>query len=499
MDAERALLTSIAIFGRGLDEAVAAGFEPDALLHDDCRNALKFIVAHREQFGELPSLRFVLDSVQLGTESVDEPLPVLISAWQDAYVRRQTIEFIREQLAPATNDPTKHLAEMLISKGEELAKFTDGNQQLTVTSAADIEPTVVEWFWEAEGVGWIPYDALSVLVGDPGEGKGLFGTWLSAYAIARGVRVGVLSHEDSKGEQVGRLEVAGADLNLVVFIDKNGAPLSFPSDVGLLRQAVEKNSLGLVIIDPINSFMDDRIKSSDDKEVRKALSPLAQVAQDLRCMILVVHHLSKSSVGQKLLYRSGGAAAYNSVARSAIALGKKNVDEDDDEDESNAHYIFQSKSNYSKATNVPLRFNIEEREIEVKTRAGLPAVKKVPAFVFEGAAVDVDQLDVFSPPRSRGGQKDDSIRKWMETYLEDRQTVVPDEMRDAMSAAGFPDSKWRSVRNIVHEELQWTAVRLEGQGRNQYEWRAPLGHRRSPFLRVIEGEVIDEYDVVDEG
>jgi hypothetical protein len=357
-------------------------------------------------------------------------------------------------------------------------------RRLKLTSSSEVKPEVVRWFW-MQGIGWIPSGGLTLVAGDPGEGKGLFSCWIAAQATQgrRGfprVGVGMLGHEDSKGILKGRLDAAGG--GPVTFLDLAGDGggayfMTFPTDIGLLADAIELDNLGLVIVDPINNHTDADIRVTDDKDLRRALSPLNALGQELDCAIIAVHHLSKGTVGQKMIYRAGGAIAYSGAARQVLFLGALNGGEDEEEDDPNARFIFQGKTNYSPKTDKPLRFVIEEREVEID---GEP--EKVPAFTFWGEDETVKREDVFSPPRGRGRPKDDRVRAWIEEYLDEREEVTPQAMQDAAEAAGH-GRQWRTIRHIVHEELNWTTERLEGQGRNAYVWCRPM----ATVLQLVPG------------
>jgi RecA-family ATPase len=50
----------------------------------------------------------------------------------------------------------------------------------------------------------------------------------------------------------------------------------------------------LVVIDPIMAFFDDTICTGNDQSVRQALAPLARLAEETGCVILLVRHLNKT-------------------------------------------------------------------------------------------------------------------------------------------------------------------------------------------------------------
>jgi hypothetical protein len=513
MNCQEQMISRLVLAGKvsDLDKILALNIERDqwaGAVYAGNAAVFDFIVEYRDEFGKIPSEKRVLDKFPDFFFDRDlHPLDDVIAQFH----RMRSLNLIKDAATERFKrlyeggDPGAELDSLIAELQSTRALVSNGKtgRRLTVTSSEDIQPEVVTWFWSHGGVGWIPDASLVVLAGDPGEGKGLFGCWLCSMATNglegfKTTRVGILGHEDSKGIQRGRLDAAqSGPVTFLELTEADGSmsAMKFPSDIDLLRQAIVDNELGLVIIDPINSHTDPNIKSSDDMSVRRALQPLSMLAQELGCVILAVHHLSKGTVGQKLLYRSGGAAAYGGVARQVIALGAQSGADEDDEEELNARFVFQSKSNYTRKTTAPLRFQIETREIEAKTAAGVPRIERVAKFELVGADDGVTQEDVFQPPKGPGRPKKDGLREWVEAYLDGKSSVVPQRMEDAAHADGL-HSSWRTIRAIVHDEEGWETVRLPGA--NRFEWRRPTFLKSDPELIVDLGEVHAEEDAEEE-
>jgi hypothetical protein len=77
----------------------------------------------------------------------------------------------------------------------------------------------------------------------------------------------------------------------------------------------------LVVVDPIMAFLDANIIGSSDQAVRRALSPLAQLAEKHQSTVLLVRHLNKSG-GWRSLYRGGGSIAFVGACRSAWLIAR---------------------------------------------------------------------------------------------------------------------------------------------------------------------------------
>jgi len=75
------------------------------------------------------------------------------------------------------------------------------------------------------------------------------------------------------------------------------------------------------VIDPIMAFLDPRIQSGSDTSVRRALAPLAQLAERHGAAVLLVRHLNKSP-GRSPIYRGGGSIGFLAACRSGWLIAR---------------------------------------------------------------------------------------------------------------------------------------------------------------------------------
>lgn len=199
--------------------------------------------------------------------------------------------------------------------------------------ASEITPERVAWVWP----GRIPGGKLTILLGNPGQGKSLL-TLAVAAAMTRGAGwpdapefradpadVLLASAEDDAADTIRpRAEAAGVDLARLHVIEgvvhaDGRHVLDVCTDVEPLRQlAKDTPGARLLILDPLAAFMlgPDSHKSC---EVRAALAPLAALAQETGLAILAVHHMRKSP-GQAI-HRGLGSIAFTAAARSVLGIG----------------------------------------------------------------------------------------------------------------------------------------------------------------------------------
>src|SRR5215217_3036993 len=196
------------------------------------------------------------------------------------------------------------------------------------TLLADVSAETVEWLWERR----IPLGKITVLDGDPDNGKSVLTTDLAArVTTGRAMPYGfgktfpqagvvILSAEDGVGDTIRpRFDAAGGNPSKVVILG-NDDPFGIPEDLPKLGRAIERVGARLVVIDPIMAFLGENINSNSDKDVRSALKPLKQLAERTGAAIVIVRHLNKSP-GGNVLYRGGGSIGIIGAARSGLIVG----------------------------------------------------------------------------------------------------------------------------------------------------------------------------------
>ena len=229
-------------------------------------------------------------------------------------------------------------------------------------AASTIRPEEVEWYYE----GRVPLGSLTLLVGQAGLGKTMFACELSARG-SRGqlgspaAAVIFATAEDSLAHTlVPRLTAAGADLARVRFmkiIDDGLEGLTLPEDIDKLHDAVETSGAKLIVLDPVVGHLSGNIDSHKDHSVRRALAPLAALAESTGAAILGIGHLNKSH-STDVLTRLGGSVAFGAAARSVLLFGE----DPDAAEDSPERLLIHAKSNLGPLA-VATRFKVEGRTI----------------------------------------------------------------------------------------------------------------------------------------
>jgi len=199
---------------------------------------------------------------------------------------------------------------------------------------SDLPATPLEWLWP----GRLPLGKLVLLDGDPERGKSLLALdwaarlttgrpWPDGTEIARPESVVVLSAEDDPSDTVKqRLAAAGADLSRIHMLsvgpDAYGGhrALQFPEEASLLRESLQETCARLVIADPLVAFLGGGA-GLNGPQIRRALTPLANIAQQAHATLAMARHLNKKDDRQTALYRGSGSIQVIACARVGLLAG----------------------------------------------------------------------------------------------------------------------------------------------------------------------------------
>jgi hypothetical protein len=209
-------------------------------------------------------------------------------------------------------------------------------ETVKIIRMSDVELTPVEWLWKP----YLPFGKLSVLQGNPGEGKTYFAMHLAAACtngkllpnMERMEHFNVIyqTAEDGLGDTVKpRLIEAGADLDRVLVIDDSEVQLTLSDE--RIEKAIVENNARLVIIDPIQAYLGADVDMNRANEVRPIFMRLGQVAQRTGCAILLIGHLNKAAGMQSLqrglgsidIAAAGRVVGVLSGGRGRLPLGRR--------------------------------------------------------------------------------------------------------------------------------------------------------------------------------
>jgi AAA domain len=319
-------------------------------------------------------------------------------------------------------------------------------------SLGDIEEREIEWVWK----GILPQRKLAILDGDGGLGKSQVALDIMA-RITKGrampmeneditydpMNVVILSAEDDAGDTLRpRLRVAGADLfrvfPMLVKRDENGnpIPLTFPEGMNNLRRIVNAAQPILVVVDPITAYLGEKILTGVDSSVRKALAPLADLADQANFACLLVRHINKNT-SMKAAHRGGGSLAFLNLCRSGLIAGRMPGYDD-------LFAIAQVKNNLRPLLDGAMTYSVVVRELSEINQEEITGIEWR-----EWAGVTADDL-MREPgiPKGPTPDKRDACVADVLALLDERDPYNSDELKAELKAKGHREG---TIKNASAE------------------------------------------------
>ena len=331
----------------------------------------------------------------------------------------------KKRLQGSTYDPEGRLAEV-----QPQTAPSEKPQVIGARRMADIKPERIHWLWP----GHLAAGKLSLLIGDPGLGK----STLTCEIVARFSRGeafpgaeapsspivgGLCCPEDDPADTIRpRLDAAGMDEQRVFVIDD---VRTIPDDLPKLEELIRQHSIGLVVLDPIMSFLSGKHDSHRDQDVRRALTPLVELAQRTNCAVLAVMHQNKRQ-GVAAMYRAGGSIGFVGLARTAMMLGR-------DRDDPEQRVLAQVKNNLTKER--------KAHRLQLVTPPGHEAA----AIKWLGEC-DLSADDLCGPPESAESRSAiDDAKEFLREQLADGPKTRA-EVLSAAKSEGHSDRTMRRAR-----------------------------------------------------
>lgn len=253
---------------------------------------------------------------------------------EDAATASDHVQRIAGLLATLEKDPT--VRQMLV---RELGLASGAlTWEPVLRSFAEIEEKTVPWLW----FPFIPLGRLTILEGDPGQGKSWFslavatcvslGGWLElmpdeeSWTTPAGV-VYVTCEDDPEDTIKKRLRILQADQTKIHHLTgkaKSGSPeiAVTLADLSILAQAIDATNAKLLIIDPIQAYLPHGADMNKAEQVRPLLSKLQRLAKEKNVAVLIVRHLAKGSKDHAL-YKGMGSIDFTAAARSVLVCAER--------------------------------------------------------------------------------------------------------------------------------------------------------------------------------
>lgn len=397
----------------------------------------KWVMTHGHERGEELQQSIAAASAQFG--------------WRKSTLHRKVAEVHAMRGIPSGN-------------GNGPAKDAD---RLLIVHASDVQSVPVDWLWN----GYIARGEVSMIVGDPGQGKSGIACdmaarvsaglpWPDHIGIAGRIRgdlgvsiaeqghVVILTLEDGLASTMRpRLDEAGADVGRIDFVEGvlegNQAQGDIPAAFNLLQhtELLEKyiceTGAVLAILDPLDAILGG-INSFVGPEVRQVLTPLVKMAERTNCATVVIHHPNKNSDAQAL-YRAGGSIGFVAAARVIHVVAPDPFD-------------MTLPVNKRRRIFVPLKFNHGEFPAGLGyelTGAGLD--NKVLKIVWNfSIPVEASAQDALSPSKQRSDTPEMAKAKaFLKEMLGDGQRVNSNDLTEQALLLGITENTLKKARAVL--------------------------------------------------
>lgn len=189
----------------------------------------------------------------------------------------------------------------------------------------DVEREEVQWLWYP----YIPAGKLTLLEGDPGQGK----SWITC-ALAADLSAGrplpgqtsplppqkilMLSAEDGLGDTIRpRIEAMKGNMENIYVSDDYF--ILDPQGVKDMEDLMRTTAATLVFMDPIVAYMGGKVDMHRANEVRGLMTALAEAGKRTGSAIVAVRHLRKAA-GGKAIYSGIGSIDFTAAVRSVMQV-----------------------------------------------------------------------------------------------------------------------------------------------------------------------------------
>ena len=305
------------------------------------------------------------------------------------------------------------------------------NTELEIIRASEITPREVQWLWYP----YIPFGKVTLLQGDPGDGKSKLMLTLAAL-LSKGKHLPFTDEEetnepmtiiyqttedDADDTVVPRFNSSDGDGDKLIFIREDKKNLTFGDN--RIREAIEKYNAKLLILDPMSSYIGDECSMNNANETRAAFNHLITVAKETGCAIVIIAHMNKVR-DTNPLYRTNGSIDIAGAVRSILAVTKSANKENIAE-----RYLVQVKSNLAPMGSA-IRFEVSDKGVD---------------FLEEVELTAYDAFLALAPKQGRPNEKEEAAMDFIRELLSNgRRSATDCEAR--LEAAGFKKSTYKKAK-----------------------------------------------------
>lgn len=323
---------------------------------------------------------------------------------------------------------------------------TNASVGLEIVKASEIEPKKVRWLWYP----YIPFGKVTLLQGDPGDGKSKLMLSLAAL-LSKGELLPFADEEerldpltiiyqttedDADDTVVPRFNAAGGDGERLIFIKENEKNLTFGDN--RIREAVVRFDAKLLILDPMSSYIGGDCSLNNANETRAEFNHLIAVAKDTGCAIVIIAHMNKAR-DTSPLYRTNGSIDIAGAARSILAVTKTA-----DKSNPDQRYMVQVKSNLAPMGSAIL-FEVADKGVHFLDEVELSAE---------------EAFSATAPKMGRPNHRLEAATNLIRSVLSGVDKLPAADCVAKLEAAGFKESTYKKAKkragvHSVKEGFTW--------------------------------------------
>ncbi|NLT41011.1 MAG: AAA family ATPase [Clostridiales bacterium] len=331
------------------------------------------------------------------------------------------------------NEILQHRSEITDGKYLSQPVYSLREQLVEIIRMSEVDEQAVDWLWKP----YIPFGKVTIIQGNPGEGKTTLALRLCAACTNRKsfpdmaelepFNVIYQTAEDGLGDTVKpRLMEAEADLARVLVIDEAKKELSLSDE--RIEKAIRQNSAQLIVLDPLQAYLGAEADMNRANEIRPIIKRLADVAERTGCAVILLGHLNKAS-GTQAAYRGLGSIDFRAAARSVLLIGRVKR-------EPNIRVIIHDKSSLA-PEGESMAFSLGDKE----------------GFRWIGR-YDITADELLSGKGGDTESKEDLATKLILDLLADGKEIFSEEIEKAAAEIGISERTVRNAKKKLGDRLK---------------------------------------------